>query len=97
VARSRDGINFTGESPILSTRLIPGTWETSYARVFEHRLPGHDNTVCRCLRGASKSARSISSISGLSGSRRVALGASFFRGSGQADDNAFCTVRNPTP
>ncbi|MGW7103839.1 hypothetical protein [Streptomyces sp. NPDC054838] len=28
---------------------------------------------------------------------RVALGGSCFLGSGQADDNAFCTVKNPTP
>ncbi|MCO8274818.1 hypothetical protein M1L60_29900 [Actinoplanes sp. TRM 88003] len=36
VARSSDGINFRDETPILSTRLVPGLTETSYARVFAH-------------------------------------------------------------
>jgi hypothetical protein len=40
---------------------------------------------------------SIWSINGLNGSSRVALGGSCFLGSGQADGNAFCTVKNPTP
>ncbi|MCY1141994.1 hypothetical protein OWR29_28710 [Actinoplanes sp. Pm04-4] len=35
-ARSTDGITFRDETPILSTRLVPGLTETSYARVFEH-------------------------------------------------------------
>lgn len=37
------------------------------------------------LRGASRSARRISSINGLNGSSRIALGGSCFLGSGQAD------------
>lgn len=37
VARSADGINFRDETPILSTRLVPGLTETSYARVFQHQ------------------------------------------------------------
>lgn len=36
VARSADGLRFTDETPILSTRLVPGLTETSYARVFAH-------------------------------------------------------------
>jgi hypothetical protein len=36
VARSSDGLNFRDETPILSTRLVPGLTETSYARVFAH-------------------------------------------------------------
>ena len=36
VARSADGLTFRDETPILSTRLVPGLTETSYARVFAH-------------------------------------------------------------
>ncbi|MEU4690949.1 hypothetical protein [Actinoplanes sp. NPDC023714] len=36
VARSSDGLTFRDETPILSTRLVPGLTETSYARVFAH-------------------------------------------------------------
>ncbi|MBN6036511.1 hypothetical protein JYK18_16580 [Amycolatopsis sp. 195334CR] len=40
LARSKDGINFTYDKEVLSTRLMPsGTTETSYARVFRHELP----------------------------------------------------------
>ncbi|MFC7304137.1 hypothetical protein ACFQVC_07920 [Streptomyces monticola] len=40
LARSRDGINFTYDSVVLSTAMLPaGTTETSYARVFRHDLP----------------------------------------------------------
>ena len=52
--------------------------------------------VCRCLRGASRSARRIRSISAFHGSSRDARGGSFFRGSGHADDNARATTRRPT-
>ncbi|MFI2371865.1 hypothetical protein [Streptomyces sp. NPDC018833] len=51
VARSKDGITFTDETPILSTRLIPGASETSYARVFEHRLPGRGNRYVMVFMG----------------------------------------------
>ena len=54
-------------------------------------------TVCRCFRGASRSARSIWSITNLYGSKAVARGGSFFRGSGQAEFTAFRTVRYVTP
>ena len=53
-------------------------------------------TVCCCLRGASKSARSIASIAGLNGSSRDLRGGSFFRGAGQAELNASRTVRRCT-
>lgn len=43
VARSADGVNFTDETPILSTNLVPNTTETSYARVFEHAVAGKGN------------------------------------------------------
>jgi len=40
LARSKDGIHFTYDKEVLSTRLQPsGTTETSYARVFRHDLP----------------------------------------------------------
>lgn len=51
VARSTDGIHFTDETPILSTRLVPGTSETSYARVFEHPLPGRNNKYVMVFMG----------------------------------------------
>ncbi|MEV0734263.1 MULTISPECIES: hypothetical protein [Polymorphospora] len=52
VARSRDGINFTDITPILSTRLVPNTTETSYARVFEHSVAGKGNRYVMLFMGA---------------------------------------------
>jgi hypothetical protein len=52
VARSRDGITFTDETPILSTRLVPNTTETSYARVFAHRVAGKNNRYVMLYMGA---------------------------------------------
>lgn len=46
-------------------------------------------TVCRCLRGASRSARKIPSITVLNGSSAVSRSGSFFRGSGQTESTAF--------
>ncbi|MBP2479487.1 hypothetical protein JOF53_008359 [Crossiella equi] len=41
LARSRDGIHFSYDKVVLNTSMLPpGTTETSYARVFEHRIPG---------------------------------------------------------
>ncbi|WP_230465434.1 hypothetical protein [[Actinomadura] parvosata] len=57
VARSRDGLTFTDETPILSTRLVPGTSETSYARVFEHALPGRGNTYVMVFMGVRNGRR----------------------------------------
>ena len=43
LASSADGIHFTYEKEVLSTRLMPaGTTETSYARVFRHDLPSRN-------------------------------------------------------
>ncbi|MFC7741278.1 hypothetical protein ACFQXA_10185 [Nocardiopsis composta] len=39
LARSADGVDFAYQGVVLSTSMVPGTTETSYARVFEHRLP----------------------------------------------------------
>ncbi|MFD9736025.1 hypothetical protein [Umezawaea sp. NPDC059074] len=39
LARSKDGIHFTYDKVVLSTSMLPaGTTETSYARVFEHKI-----------------------------------------------------------
>ncbi|HWO58823.1 MAG TPA: hypothetical protein VNO31_02110 [Umezawaea sp.] len=39
LARSKDGVNFTYDKVVLSTSMLPsGTTETSYARVFEHKI-----------------------------------------------------------
>lgn len=57
VARSRDGLNFTDETPILSTRLVSGTSETSYARVFEHTLPGRNNKYVMIFMGVRSGRR----------------------------------------
>ncbi|MFC5146827.1 hypothetical protein [Streptomyces aureoversilis] len=57
VARSQDGLRFTDETPILSTRLVPGTSETSYARVFEHTLPGRNNKYVMVFMGVRKGRR----------------------------------------
>lgn len=54
-------------------------------------------TVCRCLRGASRSALSTSSIAGLNASRRERRGGGLLRGAGKADDSASRTVRRWTP
>ncbi|SES27365.1 hypothetical protein SAMN05216188_12961 [Lentzea xinjiangensis] len=43
LASSADGIHFSYEKEVLSTRLLPaGTTETSYARVFRHDLPSRN-------------------------------------------------------
>ncbi|MEW1838429.1 hypothetical protein AB0392_10790 [Nonomuraea angiospora] len=57
VARSTDGVSFTDETPILSTRLVPGTSETSYARVFEHSLPGRGNKYVMVFMGVKNGRR----------------------------------------
>lgn len=52
--------------------------------------------VCRCLRGASRSVRSISSTRGLYGSSAVGLGGRCFLGSGQTESTALRTARHDT-
>ncbi|MEU0239407.1 hypothetical protein ABZ234_17120 [Nocardiopsis sp. NPDC006198] len=39
LARSRNGIDFDYQGTVLTTAMVPGTTEASYARVFEHPLP----------------------------------------------------------
>ncbi|MER5327092.1 hypothetical protein [Streptosporangium roseum] len=53
--------------------------------------------VCRCLRGASRSSRSIRSMADLNASNRERRGGGFFRGCGQGDVSASRTVRRWTP
>ncbi|MGH3648026.1 MAG: hypothetical protein ACRDTM_12725, partial [Micromonosporaceae bacterium] len=43
MAWSTDGIHFTYYGRVLHTGVIPGATETSYARVFEHQIPGLGN------------------------------------------------------
>jgi Fe-S cluster biosynthesis and repair protein YggX len=57
VARSTDGVNFHDETAILSTRLVSGTSETSYARVFEHTLPGRNNKYVMVFMGVRSGRR----------------------------------------
>ena len=59
VARSTDGVTFTDETPILSTRLVPNTTETSYARVFEHVLPGRGNRYVMIFMGVVSGRRRL--------------------------------------
>jgi hypothetical protein len=53
-------------------------------------------TVCRCLRGASGSARGIPSITNLNGSNRVGRRGIGFRGCGHAESSPFVTAAQPT-
>ncbi len=59
VARSADGLTFRDETPILSTRLVPGLTETSYARVFEHVIPGRGNRYTMVYMGVLAGKRRI--------------------------------------
>jgi hypothetical protein len=43
MATSKDGINWTYYGRVLHTGNVPGSTETSYARVFEHTIPGRGN------------------------------------------------------
>lgn len=53
--------------------------------------------VCRCLRRASRSTRSMLSIAGLKGSSVGAVRIGVFRSGGDADASAYLTVPRPTP
>ena len=52
--------------------------------------------VCRCLGGASRSARNMASIAGWNGSNTRAARTGVFRGGGVAEVNACRTVRRCT-
>ncbi|MBU2670565.1 hypothetical protein KOI35_44405 [Actinoplanes bogorensis] len=59
VARSSDGLSFRDETPILSTNLVSGLTETSYARVFEHSIPGKGNKYTMVYMGVLGGKRYI--------------------------------------
>src|SRR3989442_6307046 len=53
--------------------------------------------VCRCLRGAARSASSIASMKGIAGASRGRLRSGFWRRAGPASPNASRTIRRCTP
>ncbi|GLU50285.1 hypothetical protein [Nocardiopsis ansamitocini] len=60
LARSTDGINFRYQGVVLNTGMLPGTTETSYARVFEHSLPARGaRYVMLFMRNSTANTRSI--------------------------------------
>jgi hypothetical protein len=60
LARSKDGIHFTYDKEVLSTRLQPaGTTETSYARVFRQNLPNGARYVMVFMINNTTNRRSI--------------------------------------
>jgi hypothetical protein len=59
MAWSTDGINFTYHGVILHTGVVPGTSETSYARVFEHQIPGLGNKYVILFMGNQGGTRRI--------------------------------------
>ncbi|MGX6602426.1 hypothetical protein ACWKSP_09870 [Micromonosporaceae bacterium Da 78-11] len=59
VARSSDGLNFRDQKPILTTAMIPGLTETSYARVFEYSLPGRGNKYTMVFMGVLNGKRRL--------------------------------------
>lgn len=59
LATSSDGLNFTYDDVVLTTADIPGNSESSYARVFEHRLPSKDNRYIMLLMGNDSGTRKI--------------------------------------
>ncbi|MEU0559928.1 hypothetical protein [Dactylosporangium maewongense] len=58
LAISSDGINFTYYGTVLTTAMVPGTTETTYARVFEHRIAALGNKYVMVFMGL-KSGRRI--------------------------------------
>jgi hypothetical protein len=59
LATSADGIHFTYDSVVVSTRLFPRLSEASYARVFRQKLPGRNNTYVMLLMGNNAGTRRI--------------------------------------
>ncbi|MFC5006967.1 hypothetical protein ACFPIJ_55300 [Dactylosporangium cerinum] len=58
LAISSDGINFTYYGTVLTTAMVPGTSEATYARVFEHRIAALGNKYVMVFMGL-KSGRRI--------------------------------------
>jgi hypothetical protein len=59
VASSADGVHFTYEGEAVTTGMFKEVSEASYGRVFEHRLPGKDNTWVMLLMGNNRDTRRI--------------------------------------
>ncbi|MEY3896403.1 MAG: hypothetical protein RLZZ214_1923 [Verrucomicrobiota bacterium] len=59
LATSRDGIHFDYDRTVITTADFPGVSETSYARVFEHKLPDVDNRFLMLLMGNDHGTRRI--------------------------------------
>jgi hypothetical protein len=59
MAWSTDGIHYTYFGVVLSTKAIPNSTETSYARVFEHSVAGKSNKYVMLFMGVVNGARSI--------------------------------------
>lgn len=59
MAWSTNGINFTYHGVVLHTGLIPGLSEASYARVFEHQIPGRGNKYVMLFMGNQGGTRRI--------------------------------------
>lgn len=59
MAWSLDGVHFTYFGAVLTTAMVPGTTETSYARVFEHAIAGLGNTYVMLFMGVTNGTRKI--------------------------------------
>ncbi|MER6828207.1 hypothetical protein ABT352_19660 [Streptosporangium sp. NPDC000563] len=59
MAWSTDGVRFTYHGTVLTTAMIPGSTETSYARVFEHAVPGLGNKYVMVFMGVTGGSRKI--------------------------------------
>ncbi|GAB3862822.1 hypothetical protein GCM10027610_108010 [Dactylosporangium cerinum] len=77
LAISSDGINFTYYGTVLTTAMVPGTSEATYARVFEHRIAALGNKY-------------VMVFMGLKSGRRIFWGWSNDGKSWQFDPNPWC-------
>ncbi|WP_433044760.1 twin-arginine translocation signal domain-containing protein [Dactylosporangium sp. CS-033363] len=59
MAWSTDGVHYTYFGVVLSTSMVPGTTETSYARVFEHTVTGLGNKYVMLFMGVTGGTRKI--------------------------------------
>jgi hypothetical protein len=59
LATSADGITFTYEGVVLSTANIPGSTETSYARVFEHTIAARGSRYVMVFMGVTGGRRDL--------------------------------------
>lgn len=59
LATAGDGIHFNYDQTVITKADFPGLTEASYARVFEHQLPGVDNRFIMLLMGNNDGTRRI--------------------------------------